>query len=149
MRFVRGSLVLSLCLAGALGAQQQQGAGKQVVVPAGGRGSANLSPGIRVGNLLFVSGQVGMSRTAPDSTIQGQTKAALENIKNVLEAAHTTPENVVKCTVFLLDIKDFQGMNSAYTQFFTSNPPARSTVAVAGLASAGAKVEIECIATIP
>jgi 2-iminobutanoate/2-iminopropanoate deaminase len=138
-------LVACALLAAASPLAAQPPAGKQVV----GRGSATLSAGIRAGNLLFVSGQLGMRRDAPDSTIQGQTKQALENMKGVLEAAHTTPENVVKCTVFLLDMKDFAGMNSAYTQFFTSNPPARSTVAVAGLASPGAKVEIECIAIVP
>jgi enamine deaminase RidA (YjgF/YER057c/UK114 family) len=54
--------------------------------------------------------------------------------------------NVLKCTVFLTDVKDFQGMNSAYTQFFPKEPPGRSTVVVAALVSAAAKVEIECIA---
>src|ERR1043166_1478916 len=147
MRVSHGVIVALIAALSPIGAQQP--AGKQVVVPAGGRGSATLSPGIRVGNLLFVSGQLGMSRSAPDSTIQGQTKLALENMKAVLEAAHTTPDNAGKCTVFLLDMKDFAGMNQAYTQFFTSNPPARSTVAVAGLAAAGAKVEIECIAIVP
>jgi 2-iminobutanoate/2-iminopropanoate deaminase len=140
-------LLAALSIAPALAAQQP--AAKQVIIPPGGRRSATLSPGIRAGNLLFVSGQIGLRRDAPDTTIQGQTKQALDNMKNVLEAAHTSPENVVKCTVFLADMKDFAGMNSAYTQFFTSNPPARSTVAVAGLASPGAKVEIECIALIP
>ena len=67
----------------------------------------------------------------------------------VLEAAGTSAANVVKCTVFLVDVKDFAGMNQAYTQFFTKEPPARSTVAVAALMRADAKVEIECIATIP
>jgi enamine deaminase RidA (YjgF/YER057c/UK114 family) len=55
--------------------------------------------------------------------------------------------NVLKCTVFLTDVKEFQGMNSAYTQAFPKEPPARSTVVVAALVSAAAKVEIECIAT--
>jgi 2-iminobutanoate/2-iminopropanoate deaminase len=96
-----------------------------------------------------VSGQTGTSRTDPDSSIQGQTKRALANIEKVVEAAGGTMANVVKCTVFLADVKDFQGMNSAYTQVFTKEPPARSTVAVAALVSPGAKVEIECIAVLP
>jgi 2-iminobutanoate/2-iminopropanoate deaminase len=122
---------------------------KQVVVPQGQTASPTLSPGIRVGDVLYISGQLGTSRTDPDSSIEGQTKRALENIGKVLTAAGTTPDNVVKCTVFLVDVKDFQGMNRAYTQFFTKNPPARSTVVVAALVSPQAKTEIECIATIP
>jgi 2-iminobutanoate/2-iminopropanoate deaminase len=122
---------------------------KQVIVVPGQNPSTTLSAGVKVGNLLFLSGQLGSKGREMDSTITGQTRQALENMKAVLDAAHTTPENVVKCTVFLADMKDFQGMNSAYTQFFTSNPPARSTVAVAGLARPGAKVEIECIAIVP
>ena len=55
-------------------------------------------------------------------------------------------EDVVKCTVFLADVKDFQAMNQVYREFFPTNPPARSTVAVAGLVLAGAVIEIECIA---
>ena len=122
---------------------------KQVVVPAGRNASAALSPGIRAGDLLFVSGQLGISGDPADSTIQAQTKRSLDNMKAVLEAAGTSATNVVKCTVFLVDVKDFAGMNQAYTQFFTKEPPARSTVAVAALMRTDAKVEIECIATIP
>jgi 2-iminobutanoate/2-iminopropanoate deaminase len=96
-----------------------------------------------------VSGQLGTSRDAPDSTIQGQTKRALENVQKIVEAAGSTMANVLKCTVFLADVKDFAGMNSAYTQFFPKEPPARSTVAVAALVSPTAKVEIECIAAVP
>jgi 2-iminobutanoate/2-iminopropanoate deaminase len=56
---------------------------------------------------------------------------------------------VLKCTVFLVDAKDFAGMNSVYSQFFPKEPPARSTVIVAALVSAAARIEIECIAAIP
>ena len=122
---------------------------KQAIVPTGGRASATLTPGIRSGDVLYVSGQTGTSRTDPDSSIQGQTKRALENVQKVVEAAGSNMANVLKCTVFLTDVKDFQGMNSAYTQFFPKEPPARSTVAVAALVGQGAKVEIECIAAIP
>ena len=122
---------------------------KQQVIPAGQNATATLTPGIRDGNLLYVSGQLGVSRDAPDSTIQGQTKRALENVQKVVEAAGSTMANVLKCTVFLADVKDFAGMNSAYTQAFPKEPPARSTIAVAALVSPAAKVEIECIAAIP
>jgi 2-iminobutanoate/2-iminopropanoate deaminase len=122
---------------------------RQPVVPQGMSASATLTPGIRHGDVIYTSGQLGVSRDAPDSTIQGQTKKSLENVKAVVEAAGSTMANVLKCTVFLVDVKDFAGMNSVYTSFFPKEPPARSTVVVAALVSAAAKVEIECIAAIP
>jgi 2-iminobutanoate/2-iminopropanoate deaminase len=97
---------------------------------------------------VYTSGQLGTARDAPDSTIQTQTKKALENVKAVVEAGGSTMANVLKCTVFLTDVKDFAGMNSVYSTFFPKEPPARSTVVVAALVSAAAKVEIECIAAV-
>ncbi len=122
---------------------------RQPVIPEGQQASPILTPGIRVGNMVFASGQLGLNRAAPDSTIGGQTKLALENTKKVFEAAGTNMSQAVKCTVFLTDVKDFQGMNAVYREFFPSTPPARTTVVVAALVSPGAKVEIECSAAIP
>jgi 2-iminobutanoate/2-iminopropanoate deaminase len=122
-----------------------QAAAKQVI----GNSTATLSPAVRIGDLVFTSGQLGISRSAPDSTIQGQTKLALDNVKGVLESAGTNMANVVKCTVFLVDVKDFGGMNQAYSAAFPKDPPARSTVVVAALVSAAAKVEVECVAAMP
>ena len=118
---------------------------KTVVTPAGQNPNPNLSAGIRVGDMLYASGQLG----GRDTTIEGQTKAALENTKRVIEAGGTTMENVVKCTVFLTRAADFQKMNAAYREFFPTNPPARSTVIVAALVSPSALVEIECMAVVP
>ena len=127
---------------------QAQATGRQTVVGEGQRISATLSPGIRVGNLLWASGQLGTSPT--DTTIAGQTTRALEATEKVFKAAGTTlAAAATKCTVFLTDVKDFQGMNGAYTKFFPSNPPARSTVVIAALVVPGAKVEIECQGVIP
>ncbi len=114
-----------------------------------GTSSPTLTPAIIVGNTVYGSGQLGMSRNNPDTTIQGQTKQALENIKGVFEQAGTTMANVAKCTVFLTDVKDFGGMNEVYRTFFPSAPPARSTVVVAALVVPNAKVEIECVAVMP
>ncbi|WP_337172413.1 RidA family protein [Gemmatimonas aurantiaca] len=139
------SITASLGLASALSAQASPE--RQVVVGEGQRVSATLSPGIRVGNMLFASGQLGTSPN--DTTIAGQTTRALENSEKVFKAAGSTLANAVKCTVFLTDVKDFQGMNQAYTKFFPSNPPARSTVVVAALVVPNAKVEIECQGFIP
>jgi 2-iminobutanoate/2-iminopropanoate deaminase len=122
---------------------------RQAVVPPGMSASATLTPGIRHGDVIYTSGQLGVSRDAPDSTIQGQTKKALENVKAVVEAGGSTMANVLKCTVFLVDVKDFGGMNSVYSTFFPKEPPARSTVVVAALVSAAAKLEVECIAAVP
>ena len=121
---------------------------RQPIVPQGMAASATLTPGIRHGDLIFTSGQLGISRDAPDSTIQGQTKKSLENVKAVVEAGGSTMANVLKCTVFLVDTKDFAGMNSVYSSFFPKEPPARSTVIVAALVSAAARVEIECVAAV-
>jgi 2-iminobutanoate/2-iminopropanoate deaminase len=139
----------SVLIVAALFAPSLAAAQKQSVVPTGMNATATLTPGIRHGDVLYVSGQLGTSRDAPDSTIQTQTKKSLENVKAVVEAAGSTMANVLKCTVFIVDQKDFAGMNSVYSTFFPKEPPARSTVIVAALVSAAAKVEIECIAAIP
>jgi len=144
MRTALSTAFAAAILIPSLGAAQ-----RQPVVPPGMAASATLTPGIRHGDVIYTSGQLGISRDAPDSTIQGQTKKALENVKAVVEAAGSTMSNVLKCTVFLVDVKDFAGMNSVYSQFFPKEPPARSTVVVAALVSAAAKIEVECIAAAP
>ena len=79
--------------------------------------------------------------------IQAETRQTLENIKATLEQNGASMSDVVKVTVFIADIAEFGQMNEVYTTFFTENPPARSTVAVSGLA-AGARIEVECIAVV-
>mgnify|MGYP005837796791 CR=1 FL=1 len=126
-----------------------QGSPRQPVVPKGMSVSATLTPGIRIGDVVYSSGQLGLRRENPDTTIQGQTRLALDNIKAVFEAAGTTMAHAAKCTVFLIDVKDFGGMNQAYREYFPDSPPARSTVVVAALVVPNAKVEIECHAVMP
>ena len=138
----------AILVAAALIAPSFAAAQRTTVVPQGMNASATLTPGIKVGDIVYTSGQLGMSRDMPDSTIQTQTKKVMENIKAVVEAGGSTMANVLKCTVFLTDVKDFGGMNSVYSTFFPKEPPARSTVVVAALVSAAAKVEIECIAAV-
>jgi len=146
--FAPMAALLSVLVLSSASSAQAQAAGRQTVVGEGQRISATLSPGIRVGNLLWASGQLGTSPT--DTTIAGQTTRALEATEKVFKAAGTTlAAAATKCTVFLTDVKDFQGMNGAYTKFFPSNPPARSTVVIAALVVPGAKVEIECQGVIP
>lgn len=126
-----------------------QGAPQGAVREPFGNPSATLTPAIRVGNMVYASGQLGTSRTDPDTSIQAQTRRALENTKRVLESAGTTMENAVKCTVFLIEVTDFRGMNEAYATFWPQSPPTRSTVVVKALVVPGAKVEIECMAVMP
>ena len=86
------------------------------------------------------------TRELADTGIAGQARQAPENVKALLAAAGSSLDRVVKCTVFLTDIKDYAAMNTVYATYFPKDPPARSTVAGSGLAL-GARVEIECIAT--
>ncbi len=105
------------------------------------------SQGIKAGCLIFLSGQLGLDPKTNDFSAGGvaeQTRQALTNLKHVIESAGSSMESVVKTTVFLKDMNDFQTMNTVYGEFFKSEPPARSTVQVAALPKGGL-VEIEAI----
>jgi 2-iminobutanoate/2-iminopropanoate deaminase len=126
--------------------------GKQVVTRPGESltPAAILSPGIRFGNLLFVSGQGAhdpKTHKVVAGPIQNQVRQCLENVKTVVEAGGSSMDRVLKCLVFLTDIVNFQAMNEVYHTFFPTNPPARSTVAVRDLPGES-PVEIECIASV-
>jgi len=106
------------------------------------------SQAIRTENLVFTAGQLGLDPITMELVqdgIEAQTRQALTNLKHVLEIADSGLNFVVKTTVFLLDMRDFANMNGVYAEFFPENPPARSTVQVAGLPKGGL-VEIECVA---
>jgi 2-iminobutanoate/2-iminopropanoate deaminase len=105
------------------------------------------SPATVCGSMVFVSGQIprdAAGKIVSDS-IENATKQVLENLKTVLAAAGCGFTEVVKTTVFLQDLNDFDGMNTVYTSFFQGHRPARSTIQVAKL-PANSRVEIECIA---
>jgi 2-iminobutanoate/2-iminopropanoate deaminase len=105
---------------------------------------------VKAGNFLFTAGQVGVDPTngkLKGSSIKEQTEQALTNMTNVLKAAGSSMEHVVKTTVFISDFKDFEEMNKVYARFFPTNQPARSTVQV--VLYDGFKVEIEATAIIP
>lgn len=98
--------------------------------------------------LMFCAGQVPLDPTTQkmvEGDVAAQTKQALENVKGLLESSGTRLEHVVKATVFLTSMSDFAAMNEVYKQYFHTDPPARSAVAVKEL-PLGAKVEIEVIA---
>jgi 2-iminobutanoate/2-iminopropanoate deaminase len=109
---------------------------------------APYSQAIRTGDLVFVSGQLalrpGESQLSGD-TVEEQTEQVLANLRAILEEAGSSLDRLVKTTVFLADLGDFQGMNSVYARHVGDRPPARSTVEVAALPS-GALVEIEAVA---
>jgi 2-iminobutanoate/2-iminopropanoate deaminase len=111
---------------------------------------APYSQGIRIGDFVFVSGQLALrpgDKELKGGTIEEQTEQVFANLKAVLEEAGSGLEKLVKTTVFLQNLDDFQGMNSVYATHVGDTPPARSTVEVARLPS-GALVEIEAIAAI-
>jgi len=108
------------------------------------------SKAIRIGNLLFLSGQIPIHPITGEvvtGDVGNQTKQVLDNIKGILESQGLGMESVVKVTVFLTDIGSFSQMNEVYATYFSSLPPARSTVEVSGLAK-NVDVEIEAIASV-
>lgn len=105
---------------------------------------------ISTGTMVFTAGQIGLDPSSMELVpggIEAETRQVLTNLKHVLEAANSGLEYVVKTTVFLRDMADFAKLNGVYAEFFSENPPARSTVAVAGLPK-GVAVEIEAIALV-
>lgn len=111
-----------------------------------------FSPAVRVGNLLFLSGQIG-SRTEDGRVvlvpggIEAETRQTMENIREVLRQAGSSMDRVVKCTVMLADMAEWPRMNAVYAGYFPGPKPARTALGANGLAL-GAQVEIECIATV-
>ena len=110
---------------------------------------APYSQGIKAGGFVFVSGQLGLKPgdTQITGTIQEQTQQIFHNLGAILEAAGSGLDRIVKTTVFLVNLGDFQGMNEIYAKHVGEDRPARSTVEIAALPS-GALVEIEAIATV-
>jgi 2-iminobutanoate/2-iminopropanoate deaminase len=117
--------------------------------PAPFRG-APYSQAIRAGDFVFVSGQLALAPGASEmagATIEEQTEQVFANLKAILEEAGSGLDRLVKTTVFLRDLSDFDRMNEVYARHVGGQPPARSTVEVAALPS-GARVEIEAIAAL-
>jgi len=110
------------------------------------------SPGMMYEQLIFVSGQ---GATDPSTgrivgdDVERQTEQCLKNVQTILEAAGSSLQHVVRCGVFLMDIRDFSKMNTAYSRMFGDHRPARTTVQVAGLPGEGLRVEIDAIAYRP
>ena len=109
---------------------------------------AHYSASYQAGDLLFISGQVGISGGSLADGVENQTAQALENVQGVLAESGLLLENVVKCTVFMTDIDNFSTINGIYADAFGDHRPSRSAIAVKAL-PLGALVEIEAIAQIP
>lgn len=108
------------------------------------------SQAIKTDSVIYTAGQIGFEPSTMEIVaggVEAETRQALTNLKNILEAAGSGLEHVVKTLVFLQDMADFPKMNAIYTEYFPENPPARSTVQVAALPK-GALVEIEAVALI-
>jgi 2-iminobutanoate/2-iminopropanoate deaminase len=108
------------------------------------------SAGVKTEQFIFTAGQLGIipeSGNIIEGGIENETRQSLLNIQQILEEAGSSLIFVVKTTVFLRDMADFNRMNTIYADFFKENPPARSTVQVAALPK-GAAVEIEAIALV-
>ena len=111
---------------------------------------APYSQAIRVGDFVFVSGQLALrpgEKELSGGTIEEQTEQIFANLRAILEEAGSGLDRLVKTTVFLTDLNDFAGMNEVYARHVGDRPPARATVEIAGLPS-GALVEIEAIAHV-
>jgi reactive intermediate/imine deaminase len=107
------------------------------------------SQAVRVGDLVFTAGQIGLDPQTMELVegLEAQVRQVLQNMSHVLEASGSSLKDVVKTTVFMQDLAEFAQMNAIYTEFFTQNYPARSTIQIAALPR-GARVEIECVALV-
>ncbi len=110
------------------------------------------SPGMNFERLLFVSGQGATDPATGElagADVEAQTEQCLKNLEAILEAGGSGLQHVLRCGVFLLDMKDFQQMNGVYARVFGEHRPARTTIQAAGLPGVGLRVEIDCIAYLP
>ena len=128
-----------------LGAGAAHSAERQVILPEGAKPGGNFSPGILVGDTLYISGQAGEDANGKiPAEFESEVKQALENILTVLKQAGMSADNVVSVQVYLTDGATFARMNTVYTAFFKEPRPTRTTVVVAKLVGPG---HIEITAT--
>jgi 2-iminobutanoate/2-iminopropanoate deaminase len=118
-------------------------------IPVAGNASLPFSSAVRVGDMLYLSGQIGTDSTGKlvAGGIGPETRQAMENIRAVVERNGSSMDRVVKCLVMLADMSQWSAMNQVYVTFFPRHLPARSAMGSSGLAL-GAQVEIECLAVL-
>lgn len=110
------------------------------------------SPGVNFERLIFVSGQGATDPATGElagADVETQTEQCLKNLQAILKAGGSDLTHVLRCGVFLLDMKEFQLMNGVYARVFGEHRPARTTIQAAGLPGVGLRVEIDCIAYVP
>jgi 2-iminobutanoate/2-iminopropanoate deaminase len=119
-------------------------------LPLEGGAKLPFSAAVRVGTMLYLSGQIGTDTTGRlvPGGIEAETRQTMENIKATVERGGSSMDRVVKCTAMLADMADWPAMNRVYVGYFSGNLPARSAFGASGLAL-GARVEIECWAIAP
>ena len=149
------SLALSLagCTAAATSAVPSPEPVASAAVPAPefltpyGRPQYPFSPAVRVGNMLYLSGQIGTDSTGRlvPGGLEAEARQTMENIKDVLARVGSSMDRVVKCTAMMADMAEWPAMNAVYATYFPRNYPARSAFGATALAL-GARVEVECIA---
>lgn len=110
------------------------------------------SPGMMLERLVFVSGQGAVDPSTgrlAGADVATQTEQCLKNVQAILQAAGSSLQHVLRCGVFLLDMREFAQMNEVYARMFGAHRPARTTIQAAALPGEGLRVEIDCIAYIP
>ena len=124
--------------------------GPKRIIDTGGPKAGPYSPAVVANGLAFVSGQIGFSQAdgkLAGETVESQLRQAFDNTAMLLEAAGCTLADVVKVTVYLVDLSQFQAVNKVFGEVFPQDPPARTTVEVSAL-PLGALVEIDVVATV-
>ena len=124
---------------------------ERIMAPGGPSPRGPYSHAVRAGDFIFVSGQAALNpatSAAEPGTVAEETHQTIKNVQSILQAAGADLSDVVKCSVFLADIRDFAEMNQVYEEYFGQAKPARTTVN-ALLPAQGLKVEIDCIAYKP
>jgi 2-iminobutanoate/2-iminopropanoate deaminase len=123
---------------------------KMVTPPGAPTPVGPYSPAVVVGNLVFVSGQAGRDPVTRQiaEDVETQTEQTLRNIETILKGAGSSLSRVVRCGVFLVDIKEFSKMNAVYSRVFGNHRPARTTVEVSALPEPALRVEIDAVAVL-
>jgi 2-iminobutanoate/2-iminopropanoate deaminase len=145
--------IISVAIAGTVGAAEAQETGKKVIATSTAPNAIGpYSQAIQVGKTLYLAGQIAIdpktNQVMSNGSIEEQTRRVLDNLSAVLAADGLTMDNVVSTTVFLKDLNDFEKMNGVYATYFKNAPPARATVEVARIPR-DVKVEISAIAVAP
>jgi 2-iminobutanoate/2-iminopropanoate deaminase len=146
--FVPAALAVALAGCGRPPATAAPGAAEYFPVP--GDRPLPFSEAVRVGDMLYLSGQLGTDASGQlvAGGVVAETRQALGNIRDVLQRHGASLDDVVKCTVMLADIREWAAMNEVYVAFFRAHRPARSAFGTSGLAL-GARLELECTALLP